>query len=51
MAPASWAMKLETLAAHAGREVEPATRAIVPSITLSTTFERAEDGALPGGHV
>ncbi|MCS6847355.1 MAG: PLP-dependent transferase [Anaerolineae bacterium] len=44
-------MKLETLAVHAGREVEPATRAITPSITLSTTFERAEDGSFPGGHI
>ncbi|PJF48750.1 MAG: cystathionine gamma-synthase [Chloroflexi bacterium] len=44
-------MKLETLAVHAGREVEPATRAITPSITLSTTFERAQDGAFPGGHI
>ncbi|BCX03289.1 MAG: cystathionine gamma-synthase [Candidatus Roseilinea sp.] len=45
------AMKIETLAVHAGREVEPATRAITPSITLSTTFERAADGAFPGGHI
>ncbi|MFC1465202.1 MAG: trans-sulfuration enzyme family protein [Candidatus Brachytrichaceae bacterium NZ_4S206] len=44
-------MKLETLAVHAGREVEPATHAITPSITLSTTFERAEDGSFPGGHI
>ncbi|MDW8351715.1 MAG: aminotransferase class V-fold PLP-dependent enzyme [Anaerolineae bacterium] len=44
-------MKLETLAVRAGREVEPATRAITPSITLSTTFERAEDGSFPGGYI
>jgi len=44
-------MRLETLAVHAGREVEPATRAVTPSITLSTTFERAEDGSFPGGHI
>jgi cystathionine gamma-synthase len=39
------AMKLETLAVHAGRAVEPGTGAVTPSITLSTTFERAEDGS------
>jgi cystathionine gamma-synthase len=44
-------MRFETLAVHAGREVEPATRAVTPSITLSTTFERAEDGSFPGGHI
>lgn len=40
-------MKLETLAVHAGRSVEAGTGAVTPSITLSTTFERAEDGSFP----
>lgn len=40
-------MKLETIAVHAGRAVEPGTGAVTPSITLSTTFERAEDGSFP----
>jgi len=44
-------MRLETLAVHAGRQVEPATRAVTPSIILSTTFERAEDGSFPGGYI
>lgn len=44
-------MRLETLAVHAGREVEPATGAVTPSITLSTTFERAEDGTFPHGNL
>ncbi len=44
-------MKLETLAVHAGREVEPGTGAITPAITLSTTFERGEDGGYPLGYV
>ncbi len=44
-------MKLETLAVHAGRPVEPDSRAVTPSITLSTTFERAADGSYPGDHV
>ena len=44
-------MRLETLAVHAGRAVEPGTRAVTPSIVLSTTFERAEDGSYPGEHI
>lgn len=44
-------MKLETLAVHAGRAVEPDSQAITPSITLSTTFVRAEDGSYPAGYV
>lgn len=42
-------MKLETLAVHAGRAVEPGTGAVTPSIVPSTTFERAEDGSFPSG--
>ena len=42
--------RLETLAVHAGQEVDPATGAVTPPIHLSTTFERAPDGALgPAG--
>lgn len=44
-------MNLETLAVHAGREVEKGTGAVTPSITLSTTFERAEDGTFPHHHI
>jgi cystathionine gamma-synthase len=44
-------MKLETLAVHAGRTVEPGTGAVTPSITLSTTFERAEDGSFPHNYI
>ena len=41
-------MKIETLAVHTGREIEPATGAVTPSITLATTFERDADAvALP----
>jgi cystathionine gamma-synthase len=39
----------ETLAVHAGRQVDPATGAVTPNLTLSTTFERAPDGTLPHG--
>jgi cystathionine gamma-synthase len=38
-------MNLETLAVHAGREVEAGTHAVTPSITPATTFERVADGA------
>ena len=37
-------MKIETLAVHAGRQTDPVTGAIAPSIQLSTTFERDPDG-------
>lgn len=43
-------MRLETLAAHAGREADPATGAVTPPIHLSTTFERAADGSYPRGY-
>ena len=42
-------MRPETLAVHAGPAPDLATGAVVPPIHLSTTFERAADGSLPGG--
>ncbi len=45
------AAHLETRLAHAGAVVDPATRAVVASPSLATTFERGLDGAYPGGHV
>ncbi|WP_419943142.1 trans-sulfuration enzyme family protein [Candidatus Palauibacter sp.] len=42
-------MRPETLAVKAGMELADASRAIAPPITLSTTFERGEDGSYPGG--
>jgi cystathionine gamma-synthase len=42
-------LKIETLAVHAGRHVEPATGAVAAPIHLSTTFERAPDGKWPRG--
>ena len=42
-------MKIETVAIHAGNHTDPSTRAVVQPITLSTTFERGEDGNFPGG--
>ena len=37
-------MKIETLAVHAGRQVDAATGAIAPPIHVSTTYERDADG-------
>ena len=42
-------MHIETVAVHAGRRADPATGAIAPPISLSTTFERAPDGEYPLG--
>ena len=44
-------MHIETLAVHAGAEVDPKTGAVTPPIHLSTTFERAPDGSFPGGFI
>lgn len=44
-------MQIETLAVHAGRQVDPITGAIAPAIQLSTTFERAADGSYPQGYI
>ncbi len=37
------------MAVHAGQAVDPNTRAVVPPIHLSTTFERDADGEYPQG--
>lgn len=42
-------MKIETRAVHAGRSPERGTRDVVPAIHQSTTFQKADDGSLPGG--
>jgi cystathionine gamma-synthase len=42
-------LKMETLAVHAGRQIDPATGAVTPPIHLSTTFERGADGEYPLG--
>lgn len=44
-------MRIETLAVHAGREAEAGTRDVTPAIHLSTTFQKADDGSLPGGYL
>src|SRR5579871_1325566 len=42
-------MKIETLAVHAGRFIDPSTGAVTPPIHLSSTFERSEEGDYPLG--
>lgn len=42
---------LETLAVHAGAEIDAATGAITPPIHLTTTFERQPDGSYPHGYI
>jgi cystathionine gamma-synthase len=43
-------MKLETLAIHAGRAIDPTTGAVREPLHLSTTFERGPDGSYPLGY-
>jgi cystathionine gamma-synthase len=44
-------MRIETVAVHAGAEVDPSTGAVAPPIHPSTTFEREPDGSFPHGHI
>jgi cystathionine gamma-synthase len=44
-------MKIETKAVHAGRRIVPGTHDVASAIHMTTTFERAEDGSFPGGHI
>ncbi len=44
-------MNIETLAIHAGRQVDPATGAVALPIHLSTTYQREPDGSFPHGRV
>jgi len=44
-------MKIETIAIHAGNTKDEHNKAAIQPITLSTTFERGEDGGYPGGFV
>lgn len=42
-------MRIETLAIHAGRRIDPVTGAVSEPIHLATTFERDEDGGFSRG--
>jgi cystathionine gamma-synthase len=44
-------MRIETLAVHAGHEIDAATGAVATPIHLSTTFEREADGGYAHGYV
>jgi len=44
-------MKIETIAIHAGNQIDAATGAAIQPITLSTTFQRGEDGGYPSGYM
>ncbi|HKP93508.1 MAG TPA: aminotransferase class I/II-fold pyridoxal phosphate-dependent enzyme, partial [Chthoniobacterales bacterium] len=44
-------MRVETLAVHAGHEVDSATGAVATPIHLSTTFERDAQGGYPHGYI
>ncbi len=43
--------KLETMAVHLGRDVDPSTGAVTPPIHLSTTYERGDDGNYPRQYI
>ena len=45
------ALRLETLAIHAGRAVDAGSGAVAPSPVLSSTFARDADGGFPQGHI
>jgi cystathionine gamma-synthase len=49
MAPKQVGKNIETIAVHAGRGIDPATRAVAQPIYLTTTFEREPDGSYPIG--
>ncbi len=44
-------MRIETLAVHAGHEIDPSTAAVTPPIHMSTTFAREADGSYRAGYL
>ena len=44
-------MKVETIAIHAGNKIDEYSKAVIQPITLSTTYQRAEDGGYPEGFI
>jgi cystathionine gamma-synthase len=44
-------MKIETIAIHSGNQLDQGNKAVIQPITLSTTFERGEDGSYPSGYI
>ena len=44
-------MKTETIAIHAGNQIDQNSKAVIQPITLSTTFERSADGSYAAGYI
>jgi len=44
-------VRIETIAVHAGHDVDPTTAAVTPPIHLSTTFAREADGSYRAGYL
>jgi cystathionine gamma-synthase len=44
-------MKIETISIHIGNQIPTDTKAAIQPITLSTTFEKGENGDYPGGFI
>src|SRR4051812_13592931 len=44
-------MRIETLAVHAGHDIDGATAAVTPPIHLSTTYAREADGSYRAGYL
>ena len=44
-------MRIETLAVHAGLQVDPATGAVAPALHTATTFEHEPDSSAPRGYI
>ena len=42
--------RMETVAIHAGKEIDPTTGAVMPPLHLSTTYERKADGSYHNGY-
>ncbi len=42
---------IETLAVHAGHQIDPGSGAVTTPIHVSTTFERSADGSYAAGYV
>jgi cystathionine gamma-synthase len=49
MGESDFPLRPETIAVHAGREIDPATGAVAEPLHLSTTFQRPADGGFHGG--
>lgn len=44
-------MKLETIAIHAGNKIDQHSKAVIQPLTLSTTYQRGEDGGYAEGYI